>query len=161
MRLLAFDGALEYTGWCLWEDGGPLAVGLIHTSSKLAHSERLAAIHQEAGDLMRAHRPQAVYVEDQYLGRSVATFKTLCAVRGAIEAACGECGVPCREITPAAVKKTATGNGSATKDEVRQAVVRDLPPSVKQTIRRYRKQDDLYDAVAIAKTGAAQEEAVT
>lgn len=159
MRLLAFDAALRNSGWCLYENA-VVAVGLIKTKPKQVESESLAIIHRAVADLVEAHQPELIVMEDQYLRFNVKTLKQLSAVRGAIQAVAGLYGLPCLMLEATKVKKAVSGMGHATKEQIMESIRNTAPPEIIDFITSLPKQDDVSDAIAIALTAAHKEDSV-
>jgi crossover junction endodeoxyribonuclease RuvC len=90
--------AVEY-GW--WE-----------TSPRDAPAARLKRIHDEVADLIARHEPEAVALEESYVGADARIALVACA--GA--------GVDCAEYPPATVKQAVCGYGRAEKDQMQRMV---------------------------------------
>ena len=79
---------------------------------------RLADIHARVGELLDAHQPDAVAIEELYFGANVRTAFAVGQARGVVLLAAGQRGVPSRSYTPQQVKGAVCGNGRAGKDQV-------------------------------------------
>jgi crossover junction endodeoxyribonuclease RuvC len=111
-------GVVERRGSTLASLGG----GVISTSSDEPLERRLAAIAARLDELIAAHRPAALAVEDIFFGRNVRTAFAVGQARGAVLTAAGASGVPCFTYTPQAVKLAVCGSGRAGKDQVQRMV---------------------------------------
>ncbi len=144
--ILGVDPGSLATGWAL-VTGSPerprvLACGVIRTNRGRPFGERLAAIQDRLAEILAEHRPALAAVESPFHGKSARSALRLAHARGVILAALGRAGVSTAEYSPAAIKKTVTGSGAATKEQVAYMVER--LTGTKSSSR------DLTDAVAVA-----------
>ena len=92
-------------------------------TTALARPElRLKRIHDAVAELIAAHRPDAVVLEESYVGSDARTALSLGQARGAILVACASAGVFCAEYAPASVKQAVCGYGRAEKEQVQRMV---------------------------------------
>ena len=96
--------------------------GVIGTGPREPLERRLARIHARVCDLIAAHRPQAMAVEDLFFGQNVRTAFAVGQARGAVMLSAGMHGVPCFTYTPQAVKQAVCGSGAAEKGQVQRMV---------------------------------------
>lgn len=80
--------------------------------------ERLAAILDGLGEVIRRTRPAEVSVEAVFSGTSARSALVLGQARGVALAAAAHAGLPVHEYAPAQVKLAFTGSGRATKDQM-------------------------------------------
>lgn len=80
-----------------------------------AMSMRLGLMFSRIGELLRAHAPQSVAVENVFFARNSASALKLGQARGAVLAACGVHGVEVFGYEPTLVKKSLVGAGRAEK----------------------------------------------
>jgi len=83
---------------------------------------RLKAIYDGVADLIEAHRPDAVAVEESYVGADARTALSVGQARGAVMVAAANAGVECAEYPPARVKQVVCGYGRAEKQQVQKMV---------------------------------------
>lgn len=83
-----------------------------------AMSMRLGLMFSRIGELLRAHAPQSVAVENVFFARNSASALKLGQARGAVLAACGVHGVEVFGYEPTLVKKSLVGAGRAEKSQV-------------------------------------------
>lgn len=83
---------------------------------------RLKRIHDEVAELIARHAPDAVAVEESYVGADARTALSVGQARGAALVACANAGVPCVEYPPATVKQAVCGYGRADKAQVQRMV---------------------------------------
>jgi crossover junction endodeoxyribonuclease RuvC len=100
--------AVEY-GW--WQ-----------TSPREAPELRLKRIHDEVAELIARHAPEAVALEESYVGADARIALSVGQARGAALVACAAAAVPCAEYAPAAVKQSVCGYGRAEKEQVQRMV---------------------------------------
>jgi crossover junction endodeoxyribonuclease RuvC len=125
MHLLGIDPGTAATGYgVIAVSGGMRAVdhGVIATPAGQPLELRLAHIHAEVAALLERHRPDAVALEDLYVGGNPRTILAVGHARGAILSACGEAGIPAAAYPPAAVKRAVCGFGGAAKGQIQRMV---------------------------------------
>jgi len=83
-----------------------------------AMSARLGLMFSRIGELLRAHEPQSVAVENVFFARNSASALKLGQARGAVLAACGVHGAQVFGYEPTLVKKSLVGAGRAEKSQV-------------------------------------------
>ena len=148
MIIFGIDPGSERTGYgCIASDGRRhrlLACGTISAPAASPFADRLHAIHAGLVDLIAAHRPDCVAIENIFHARNVRSALKLGHARGVALLAASAAGIHIVEYTPAEVKRAIVGFGRAEKPQVAQMVKLllglDAPPSP----------HDAADAVAIA-----------
>jgi crossover junction endodeoxyribonuclease RuvC len=83
---------------------------------------RLKRIHDEIADLIARHAPQAVALEESYVGADARIALSVGQARGAALVACAAAQVACVEYAPATVKQSVCGYGRAEKGQVQRMV---------------------------------------
>ena len=123
-----------------------LDCGMIRTEPGRSDGERMVEISGDLRQLLRRWRPRLAVVEKFFFYRSSNTIAVVQA-RGVLLMTLARFRVPVLELPPMQIKQALTGNGHAQKDEVLEAVMRELnletPP----------RPDDAADALAAALTG--------
>lgn len=150
MRILGIDPGLARVGYGLIEiTGGQqrlLDCGILHTDPGSSDGERMLEIARDLRVLLRTWRPQLAVVEKFFFYRSSTTIAVVQA-RGVLLMTLARFAVPVAEFPPMQIKQALTGNGHADKQDVLEAVMRELglasPP----------RPDDAADALAAALTG--------
>jgi crossover junction endodeoxyribonuclease RuvC len=126
MILLGFDPGTASTGFgVISAEGSTLRAlehGVITTGARTPAATRLAAIHRAAADLLVRHRPEAVAMEDLFVGANPRTVLSVGQARGAVLAACGLAGLEASAYPPAEVKAAVCGYGRADKAQVQRMV---------------------------------------
>ena len=83
---------------------------------------RVKRIHDEVAALIAEHEPEAVAIEESYVGADARIALSVGQARGAVLVACAAAEVPCREYPPATVKQAVCGYGRADKEQVQRMV---------------------------------------
>jgi len=146
VSILGVDPGSVATGWALVA-GTPerpqvLACGVIKAPARRPFGERLATIQDRFVEILAEHHPVLAAVESPFHGVSARSALQLAHARGVILAALSRSGVSTAEYSPAEIKKSVTGSGRATKEQVAYMVER--LAGTKTTSH------DLSDAVAVA-----------
>jgi len=105
------DGRLKATchGW--WR-----------TSPKERLEARLLTIFMGVQELIAEHAPDAVALEESYVGADARIALSVGQARGAVLVAASSAGVACAEYAPARVKQAVCGYGRADKEQVGKMV---------------------------------------
>jgi crossover junction endodeoxyribonuclease RuvC len=83
---------------------------------------RLKTIFDEVVALIEAHQPDAVVLEESFVGADARTALSVGQARGAVMVAAANAGVECAEYPPARVKQTVCGYGRAEKQQIQKMV---------------------------------------
>jgi crossover junction endodeoxyribonuclease RuvC len=83
---------------------------------------RLLTIFAGVGELIALHAPDAVALEESYVGADARIALSVGQARGAILVAASSAGVECIEYAPTRVKQAVCGHGHADKDQVGRMV---------------------------------------
>ena len=126
MKVLGIDPGTANCGYgIVHATGGRLAAvahGSWTTSAGDAPESRLRAIHDAVAGLIDDHAPDAVALEESYVGADARTALVVGQARGAVLVACAGASVRCVEYPPATVKQSVCGYGRAEKDQVGRMV---------------------------------------
>lgn len=120
-----------------------LDFGIIQTPARTDVGERLCIIHDDLHTLIEQVQPHLVAVEKLFFYRMGNTI-LVAQARGVLLLVLAQHRVPLVEFTPAQIKQALTGYGNADKQEVQQAVAREL------NLDYIPKPDDAADALAVA-----------
>jgi crossover junction endodeoxyribonuclease RuvC len=117
--------------------------GVIEPPSRLALPFRLAEIGEALAEILVEHRPACVAVEGVFHGKNARSALQLGHARGVALYQAGRAGLEVFEYAPMTVKRSVTGSGRASKEQV-SAMVR--------TVCGLRRtpQLDASDALAVA-----------
>ena len=96
--------------------------GWWHTSSGEHPAARLRTIFEGVRELIDLHAPDAVALEESFVGVDARTALSVGQARGAVLVACALVAVDCREYPPSTVKQAVCGYGRAQKDQVQRMV---------------------------------------
>ena len=83
---------------------------------------RLKTIFDGVAALVEEHRPDAVALEESFVGADARTALSVGQARGAVMVAAANAGVECTEYAPARVKQAVCGYGRAEKQQVQKMV---------------------------------------
>ncbi len=126
--IIGIDPGLHITGYGIVEIRSDcerlIEGGVIRTSPSAQLPERLLEINRESARLFTQFIPRAVAVEELYVHyKHPRTAVIMGHARGAVLLAAGQCGVPVIEYSATRIKRSLTGNGRASKEQVRRMVV--------------------------------------
>ncbi|RJQ08718.1 MAG: crossover junction endodeoxyribonuclease RuvC [Bacillota bacterium] len=148
MLVLGVDPGTAATGYgFVYESDGRLrapAFGVIATPKDSPLSERLLMLHTRLLELIAAHDPDAVAVEQLFFNRNVRTALSVGEARGVILLAAAASGKTVKEYTPPQVKQAVTGYGGADKRQMQEMIRMILG------LRERPRPDDVADALAVA-----------
>lgn len=151
IRILGIDPGLRRTGWGIIACAGNrlsfLASGTAASTAGLGLAERLLELHGGLKQVLDAHAPDEVAVEQTFVNKDATATLKLGAARGIALLAPAAAGLPVFEYAPNAVKKAVVGAGHAGKEQIRMMVGVLLPAASFTS-------DDAADALAIAITHA-------
>jgi crossover junction endodeoxyribonuclease RuvC len=83
---------------------------------------RLLTIFEGVGELIAEHGPDAVALEESYVGADARIALSVGQARGAILVAASSAGIECVEYAPTRVKQSVCGYGHADKEQVARMV---------------------------------------
>ena len=92
------------------------------TSAREPPHARLLAIFAGVQGLIAEHEPDAVALEESFVGADARIALSVGQARGAVLVAAAAAGVECAEHAPARVKQTVCGYGRAEKGQVQRMV---------------------------------------
>jgi len=152
--ILGIDPGLARVGFGLIETSSEqikmLDCGIIKTSKSESEGERMVEIAKDLSVLIEKWKPNLAAVEKFFFYKSSTTISVVQA-RGVLIMTLASFKIPTVEFPPMQIKLAVAGSGHAKKDEVLEAVMRELnlttPP----------RPDDAADALAIALTGLFQQ----
>ena len=147
--MLGIDPGLETTGYGLIDlstrEPAIVEAGVIQTDPRQPMARRLVRLHAELAELLKELRPDLAAIEKLYAHYQHPLTSILMGhARGAILLACGQAGVEVQDFASTMVKRSLTGNGHASKEQVQQAV------RMLCHLREVPQPPDVADAIAIA-----------
>jgi crossover junction endodeoxyribonuclease RuvC len=99
-----------------------IAHGVWRTSAREPQAQRLRTIFEGVRELVAVHEPDAVALEESFVGADARTALFVGQARGAILVAAAVADLDCAEYAPARVKQTVCGYGRAEKGQVQRMV---------------------------------------
>jgi crossover junction endodeoxyribonuclease RuvC len=96
--------------------------GCWRTSASERPDVRLLTIFEGVRELVAEHAPDAVVLEESYVGADARIALSVGQARGAVLVAAASAGVDCAEYAPARVKQMVCGYGRADKAQVQRMV---------------------------------------
>lgn len=149
MRILGIDPGLQVCGYaCLdtqQDENALIEAGVFRTDSGLAIESRLNQIADDIESLIKRFMPEAVAVEELYSHYAHPKTALLMAhARGVILQKCARAGIRVDSFSATRIKKSLTGNGRASKQQV-QRVVQTL-----LALPQLPQPPDVADAIAVA-----------
>ena len=126
MKVVGIDPGTAACGYgIVHESGGRLRAvthGCWSTPAGEAPALRLKTIYDAVAALVAEHGPDAVALEESYVGADARTALFVGQSRGAVLVAAANAGVACAEYAPAVVKQSVCGYGRAEKGQVQRMV---------------------------------------
>ena len=158
MRVLGIDPGLRIAGYgCVSIEGNAITptiveAGAIKLDTKASISFRLEQLYDDLTEIIAELSPDLLAVETIFAHEAhLSTAAIMGHARGIILLAGEQANLPLLELAPTEIKKSVTGSGRATKDQVQHAVAGLLklnePP----------QPPDVADALAIAITAGIRE----
>ena len=137
MKVLGIDPGTAACGYgVVHESGGrirELAHGWWQTPARERPELRLKTIFDGVQALIAEHAPDAVALEESFVGADARTALSVGQARGAVLVAAAMAGIECCEYAPARVKQAVCGYGRAEKAQVQRMVKAilglDAPPT--------------------------------
>ena len=126
MRVLGIDPGTAACGYAIvHESDGRLRAldhGSWHTPARERPELRLKTIFVNVQELLDRYGPDAVALEESFVGVDARIALSVGQARGAVLAASALAGVECAEYAPARVKQAVCGYGRAEKGQVQRMV---------------------------------------
>ncbi len=126
MKVLGIDPGTAACGYgIVHESDGRLRAtchGWWETPARQRTELRLRTIFDAVQELIAEHAPDAVALEESYVGADARIALSVGQARGAVLVAASSVGVVCAEYAPSRVKQAVTGYGRADKQQVQRMV---------------------------------------
>ncbi len=146
MRVIGVDPGLRHTGWGVIEFKNNkifhIEDGSISPSTKLDDGLRLLEIKNQLQKIIYQYKPNISVIEKIFVGSGSISSLKLGMARAASMIALAEAGLIINELSPKFVKKTVTGYGSASKEQILSMI--------EKLLNIVPKNEDSSDALAIA-----------
>ena len=156
MRIIGIDPGYEKIGIAVLEKEDNQKEVLVYsdcfkTSRELLFTERLKLISKEVEKIIKKFKPEGLAIENLFFKNNQKTGMRVAEVRGAVINIALSKNLFVREFTPIQIKVGVTGYGRSDKKQV-ISMVKNL---IK--IDSNKKEDDEFDAIAVALTSIASE----
>ena len=137
MKVVGIDPGTAACGYgIVHQSGGRLTAvghGCWQTRADERPELRLRTLFEGVAALIVEHAPDAVVLEESFVGADARIALSVGQARGAVLVACAQAGVACTEYAPARVKQAVCGYGRAEKAQVQRMVKAilglDAPPA--------------------------------
>ncbi len=151
MRVIGIDPGLRITGYGIVDvvdgrlDPRLVEAGIIKLNPKHPLDARLAQLHRELADLVDEHKPDAMAVEKLFAHyKHPRTAILMAHARGVILLCATQRGLTTHDLPSTEVKKSVTGYGHASKEQVQRSVTSQCG------LAEVPSPPDVTDAIAIA-----------
>lgn len=145
MKILGIDPGLQVCGYAVVDEDSLLEAGAIRTNVKSPIEVKLNQIAEDIQSLLKKFTPEVVAVEQLYSHYAHPRTAILMGhARGVILQSCAAAGIEVKSFSATRIKKSLTGNGRASKEQVQRTI---------QTILRLPRlpePPDVADAIAAA-----------
>ncbi len=146
--ILGIDPGTTIMGYGLIQIKGKemelLQMGVLHLSKLSSHALKLKRIFERTLTMIDEYKPDELAVEAPFFGKNVQSMLKLGRAQGVAMAAGLYRDIPIFEYSPKKIKKSITGNGNASKEQV-AAMLKSL-----LTIKEMPKHLDATDGLAAA-----------
>ncbi len=145
MKVIGIDPGISATGYGVIEGEKCICIGTIR-SKKNGTYPKILEICSKIDDLIKENRPDCAALEKVFYHKNIKSLIRASELRGAIILRLLENKININEYTPTQIKLTTTGNGRASKAQVRYFIERIM------TVDNKRVSTHATDAMAIAYT---------
>lgn len=125
-RVIGIDPGLASTGFGIVIASSNrleyIAHGVITTSAKLVHQDRLLAIFNEINEVLDRYSPLEAGMETLYFAKNVSSAMGVAEARGVVTLALALRGIELGEYTPHGIKQAVVGLARADKSQVQESV---------------------------------------
>ena len=147
-RIIGIDPGTNIMGYALLEiideEMKVLNMGVIKLKSYANHTEKLKEIYLQTQEIIESYMPEELAIEAPFYGRNVQSMLKLGRAQGVAMAAAITMGLEIQEYSPKKIKKSITGNGNASKEQVASMLQQILHTSLENQLL------DATDALATA-----------
>ncbi|PSQ62990.1 MAG: crossover junction endodeoxyribonuclease RuvC [Bacteroidetes bacterium QH_1_61_8] len=121
MRILGIDPGSRTTGYGIVNGNGEtlVATDVVRLDGADDHPDRLKRIHDRLTALIGEHDPEAFSIEMPVYGQNPQSMLKLGRAQAAAMMAALDADLSIAQYTPKEIKKSVTGNGNASKKQVR------------------------------------------
>jgi crossover junction endodeoxyribonuclease RuvC len=126
VKVVGIDPGTAHCGFGIVHGSGgrlkAIAHGCWHTGADEPIELRLRTLFDGVAALIVEHEPDAVVLEESFVGADARIALSVGQARGAVLVAAATAGVSCAEYAPARVKQSVCGYGRAEKAQVQRMV---------------------------------------
>jgi crossover junction endodeoxyribonuclease RuvC len=123
MKILGIDPGLQVCGYAVVDGDSLIEAGAIRTNTKSPIEVKLNQIAEDIDSLLKKFKPEVVAVEELYSHYAHPKTAILMGhARGVILQACAAAGVEVKSFSATRIKKSLTGNGRASKEQVQRTI---------------------------------------
>jgi crossover junction endodeoxyribonuclease RuvC len=149
MRILGIDPGLLVCGYACLESGEDteklIEAGVIRSAAAWAIEARLNQIAEDTDSLLKRFGPEIVAVEELYSHYAHPKTAILMGhARGVILQKCAEAQIEVKSFSATRIKKSITGNGRASKEQIQRTIQTLL------SLPKLPEPSDVADAIAAA-----------
>ncbi len=148
IRILGVDPGSRITGFGVVDYNFSqiqlVTAGTVRADVKDSFPLRLKTIYDGVLEIIKEYQPATVAIESAFYSRNIQSTLKLGQVRGVLMLAAANLNFPVVEYAPRKVKQAVTGNGAASKEQVRETILQ-LFKELKQP-----SSFDVTDALGIA-----------
>ncbi len=149
MRILGIDPGLQICGYACLEAGRDkenlIEAGVIRLASGTAIEQKLNRLAEDTQSLLESFKPDVVAVEELYSHYAHPRTAILMGhARGVILQKCAQAAIEVRSFSATRIKKSLTGNGRASKEQVQKTIQTIL------SLPQIPEPNDVADAIAAA-----------
>jgi crossover junction endodeoxyribonuclease RuvC len=121
-RIIGIDPGTNILGYGILEiqDNKPILLDLnvLHLNSFTDHQSKLREIFLRIQELIETFQPDSLSIEAPFFGKNAQSMHKLGRAQGVAIAAAMVMGVEIFEFSPKKIKKSITGNGNSTKEQI-------------------------------------------
>ena len=149
MRILGIDPGLQVCGYACLEAGPNeeklIEAGVIRTPGGSTIEQKLNRIAEDTSSLLNDFKPDIVAIEELYSHYAHPKTAILMGhARGVILQKCAEAAIEVKSFSATRIKKSITGNGRASKEQVQRTIQTIL------SLPQLPEPSDVADAIAAA-----------
>jgi len=123
MKILGIDPGLQVCGYAVVDGDSLVEAGAVRTNAKAAIEVKLNQIAEDIESLLKKFKPEVVAVEELYSHYAHPKTAILMGhARGVILQGCAKANVKVRSFSATRIKKSLTGNGRASKEQVQRTI---------------------------------------
>jgi crossover junction endodeoxyribonuclease RuvC len=126
---MGIDPGIASTGFGIVESQGKewlklIDHGMITTSSKMVHGDRLKYIYEQVSRKLQEHQPDALAIESLFHSKNLKSLVDVSEAIGVVTLAASHFSIAVTKFTPLKVKSAIVGFGKADKAQVQEMIKR-------------------------------------